>query len=502
MTALERIYSDSRKAPLRVAFLNEPAQDETLGLAYVAAYIRQEHPELTLAFFDPSQEPVSAVGDFSPHLVLFSVVSFDVGRYLQCNKRLKKELSPYIAVFGGPHPTYFPDMIQQEGVDIICRGEGELPMNHLLTALKAGNDIASIKGLWVKLDGEVSRNPAADLIVDLDTLPLPDRELIYKKAPVRAKDPKKHLMGARGCPFICSYCHNSSAIELHPGGKSWRSRSPAKVVEEAEILIKQYHAGYLTFNEDIFAGVKIPWLQEFSERYSRLGVPYYANIRGEYVTAGLASMLKKSGCSAVGLAFESGSESYRAKYLFRKLSNEKLIEATRLLRQEGISTVSPVMLGLPFTTLEDDFNTLDFVCKANPTHSNTLIFQPYPGLPLTRQCVEAGILEDVSPNVVEFNNFFKPPDLAGIDYPQVTRLNDSFALLRFLKQTFALEPRRVFRFLPHGPVTRWLNIFFRYLAFMHVFRFRRTISQRIGEIMTALGSDVYGLNRKKKTPEW
>ena len=37
-----------------------------------------------------------------------------------------KEIHPdCLTLMGGPHPTYFPDVIKTRGLDVICRGEGE-----------------------------------------------------------------------------------------------------------------------------------------------------------------------------------------------------------------------------------------------------------------------------------------------------------------------------------------------------------------------------------------
>ena len=44
--------------------------------------------------------------------------------------RIKRQLNIPIIV-GGPHPTYSPEMIFGDGIDIICQGEGELAMLEL-----------------------------------------------------------------------------------------------------------------------------------------------------------------------------------------------------------------------------------------------------------------------------------------------------------------------------------------------------------------------------------
>jgi len=43
---------------------------------------------------------------------------------LKINQKIKMGINCF-SIFGGPHPTFFPDMINENGVDAICIGEGE-----------------------------------------------------------------------------------------------------------------------------------------------------------------------------------------------------------------------------------------------------------------------------------------------------------------------------------------------------------------------------------------
>jgi anaerobic magnesium-protoporphyrin IX monomethyl ester cyclase len=47
--------------------------------------------------------------------------------------------------------------------------------------------------------------------------------------------PATSIVTARGCPVACSFC---SASKMH--GRSYATRSPAKVVDEIEVLIESY----------------------------------------------------------------------------------------------------------------------------------------------------------------------------------------------------------------------------------------------------------------------
>ena len=84
------------------------------------------------------QDPVVVAREFQPDVAAYSVITGSQRYYLDLNRRLKAEIPNAFSVFGGPHPTFFPEMIEEEGVDGICRGEGEAALVELVGVLAGG----------------------------------------------------------------------------------------------------------------------------------------------------------------------------------------------------------------------------------------------------------------------------------------------------------------------------------------------------------------------------
>ena len=55
-----------------------------------------------------------------------------------------------LSVFGGPHPTYSPEMIDKKNVDAICRGEGEIYFLELIEKLSKNENFYDTKNFWFK----------------------------------------------------------------------------------------------------------------------------------------------------------------------------------------------------------------------------------------------------------------------------------------------------------------------------------------------------------------
>jgi anaerobic magnesium-protoporphyrin IX monomethyl ester cyclase len=134
-------------------------------------------------------------------VIAFSTPTAFLLGYLDLACRIKKEFPEAFVIFGGWHPTYAPELIEADGVDAICIGEGEWAMTELCEQLDSGARPSGIKNLWIKgSDGSVEKNPNRPLIQNLDELPQPDRKFMVSGQPeyyyIIAS-----VVTQRSCPF-------------------------------------------------------------------------------------------------------------------------------------------------------------------------------------------------------------------------------------------------------------------------------------------------------------
>src|SRR6202021_4287545 len=83
-------------------------------------------------------------------------------------------------VVGGPEPGAYTLEYLQAGADFVVAGEGELTMEELLGALRAGEtDFSKIAGLaFLDQNGQLQQMPPRNQIADLDRQPWPARDAI------------------------------------------------------------------------------------------------------------------------------------------------------------------------------------------------------------------------------------------------------------------------------------------------------------------------------------
>jgi radical SAM superfamily enzyme YgiQ (UPF0313 family) len=326
-------------------------------------------------------DPVAAALAFRPDVVAYSVITGSQRFYLDLNLRLKAQLPGLFAVFGGPHPTFFPEMIQEEGVDGLCRGEGEEAMVDLVDRLAGGgrDSVLDLANWSFRRDGQVIANPVRPYLEDLDSLPFPDRALVYERDPVAARSKIKHFLAGRGCPYNCTYCFNHALSELYRGkGRRFRLRSVQGVIDEVRWVREHYPLEFVVFVDDTFV-LSPAWLAEFAAEYPRqVGLPFFCNTRANLVTAEQVRLLKAAGCHTVSMGVEAGSDRIRNDVLKRHMTREQILEAARLIHEGGLRLTTTNMIGLPSSTLADDFETLELNARLRPAYAHAFIFQPYP----------------------------------------------------------------------------------------------------------------------------
>ncbi len=414
---------------MRVLFVQKQIDYEPLGLLYLSSALRQAGHEVRLSIAT-TEDPVAVARAWQPDVLGYSVYTGSQAYYRDLNLRIKGAVQA-VSVFGGPHPTYFPEFVEEPGVDAVCVGEGEGAMLDLVQALDDGKPLAGIENWWFKLDGgQIQRNPVRAAENDLDSIAFPDRELLFEADEFTRQSGIKHFITSRGCPYDCTYCFNHALAEVYRGkGKRLRQMSVDKVIEEVRWVQQRYPMQFVVFLDDLFI-VYESWLQELAAKFPReIGLPFFCNVRANLVTPAKIELLKQAGCASVGMGLETGNPELRNEILKRNMSDEQIIEASNLIRRAGIELLTTNMLGLPGASLGHDLETLALNHACKPAYANAFLYQPYPRTELGDYARNGGYVEgaldDIDPSAWERSVLrFSTPE----EKRQIENLNKLFAL--------------------------------------------------------------------------
>jgi radical SAM superfamily enzyme YgiQ (UPF0313 family) len=104
----------------KVAFIQNLAI-EYIGTMYLSAALKANNHQADVFIGSENEKFISEIVEYRPDLLAFSCTTGTEPWCLRIASRVKERISVKV-IFGGPHPTFFPDIIKEEPVDIVCRG--------------------------------------------------------------------------------------------------------------------------------------------------------------------------------------------------------------------------------------------------------------------------------------------------------------------------------------------------------------------------------------------
>ena len=338
------------------------------------------------------------LSDYQPDLVGASLLedTFPIGLPLM---RAAHDAG-ILVLAGGIFPTFAPDdAINEESVDILCRGEGEIALVELCRRLAAGVSYDNIPNLWIKKpDGTVVQNQMGPT-VNVDELPLPDYDMFDAQRFFRPMQGKllriMPIEMHRGCPYQCAFCEDPIQSQMYRaiGERYHRAKSPQTLIRELLVLVNKYNAEYIYFNAETFFAMPDRYFLELAELYIKeIRLPFWMQTRPETLTDKHVELLKEMNVSHVNIGLEHGNEEFRAKVLKRKMANSLIINGLRNLHDAGIPTTVNNIMGFPDETRELVFDTIELNRHIQSATINAFLFNPYKGTELYDVCEKKGYL--------------------------------------------------------------------------------------------------------------
>lgn len=314
-------------------------------------------------------------------MICISAISSTATRAFQIAERYIKLGIP--VALGGVHSTFLPDESLLYA-DYVIRGEGEETLVELLDHLKTGKPLDSISGLSFKNNkNEIVHNPPRELLKDLNEAPVPDFSLVYKWAKTAKVVP---IATSRGCPFACKFC---SVIPMF--GRQYRFKTIDRVIEELKAA--STHKGHIFFIDDNFAANKKrtkTLLKAIID--NKIKIEWSAQVRTDVAKdSELLALMKKAGCFAVYIGFESINPATLS--LYNKGQGLADIEhSIKAVKSHSIRIHGMFVLGSDTDDILTIRNTATFAKKLDIDSIQFMMLTPLPGTPVFEDLKSSGRL--------------------------------------------------------------------------------------------------------------
>ena len=337
-----------------------------LGLPMIGAALRDAGHDVLI--YAPKTAPVDWADVESSDLVGISTTTSTAPAAYAMADRLRARGVP--VVVGGSHVTFMADEALAHA-DYVGRGEGgEALMLELIDALEGRRELDSIAGLSFRRDGTAVHNDLRPPCPDLDTLPMPDLDLIVGHGGVKSMP----IMTSWGCPFACNFCSVTAMF-----GRKYRFRSEENVMAE----LRARRPKRIFFYDDNLAANKARLKRLLRMMIAEgIVVPWQAQMRTDVARdPELLDLMRRSGCERIALGLESLDQATLDD--FEKSQTVADIErALTALGEHGILPFGMFVVGTDADTPASVRDIATFCLKYPGVNLMLNILTPLPG---TRQ---------------------------------------------------------------------------------------------------------------------
>lgn len=347
-----------------------------LGLAYLAAYAREQHHDLHFQVLDTrvaTSRETKKFFDSKFNLVgmtVFSPVYYEV---IDLFNRIRKTQKNVPICLGGPYvTTIMKDIFKKTPADFAVYGEGEITFSELIFHLKEQRELKDIKGLmYLNGLGSVVTNPAREYIKDLNNLPIPAYDIFPME-----RYPLHRMVTSRGCPFGCVWCNSSSIWN-----RSLRSRKPENIISEIEFLVSTYGKKIFVFGDNSF-NADLKRVERFCDLLivKKIKILWSVSLRADIMTQEIADKMAEAGCYNVSIGIESANNEILSK-INKATTIEKITAGIRMLKKAGIEVLSQFVIGSPYETLETVKESIEYAKHSECDYTNFYTVLPFKGTP-------------------------------------------------------------------------------------------------------------------------
>lgn len=432
------ISPNSRKKPEEEI----PVITPPLNLMYLAEIIKNDNLHVKIldgyALNMDSLRIIKFAKKFQPDTVLIPLYSRDLLNVHNLTSALKEQNPNTTIILGGHHASQMPDTVLKESsqIDFILRGEAEQTIIPLLHAINNLRKLKNVKGLSYRKgkDQKIIHNKLPTPIKDLDSIPIPSRDMIIQKNYYSLS--KENLLDvivtSRRCPFSCSFCS-----KIDKRFNFYRMRSPENIVEELREIL-DHGAKSIEIRDDAFTIDKKRCLKLIDlVKKEKMDFEFRMCTRVDFIDAKLLKKLKSINCTTICYGVESGNQRI-LDLNGKRFTLSQVRCAFEITRKVKIDILGFFLIGFLQDTPSTIKETINFAKKLNPKHVRFSWIRPFPG---TRIYTEA------KKNNMLVGDWSIYQDVPWIKLPWAKSVNDLEGCVDMAYHEFHYRPRFIFDFL-------------------------------------------------------
>jgi anaerobic magnesium-protoporphyrin IX monomethyl ester cyclase len=363
----------------------------------------------------------------NPDVIGITIFSCDVAMTKKYIKVINQFNSKIKVILGGSHVSGVGKEIFLDfpSIDYAVHGEAEKGFPMLLKTFKSKSSVKNIPGLIYKDGKKIVKNlayfehnldklgiPAWDLI-DPRTYPLAPQGAVFRNYPIAP------IIMSRGCPYQCTYCASKVVT-----GMKFRKRSVESIMKEVELLYRKYGVKEIHIIDDTFTLDRQrveDFCKELRLRHIKITFTFPNGVRLNTLDEPLLRLLKKSGCYAMSVGVESGSQKILDD-MKKGLTLELIKEKIDLIDKVGMDVNGFFIVGYPTESRKTILQTIKFAKTLKIKRAHFSSFLPLPGTEITRQLKKQGLVKKINWSRLFYSGVpFAPPGMTKKELKDLQR---------------------------------------------------------------------------------
>lgn len=348
-----------------------------IGIVTLAGELRQAGHQVELLDMNIAVDSYRAVKEklleFRPDVVGLSLRNIDplanktsslIPPFVVVIRLISTVLPKARIVVGGTGFSLFPErlMLELPQIDYGIVGEAEAAFTVLLENI---DEPPPLPGLCRREGTKIRVNPPSQDF-DMSKYSPPSRDVLNPSLylDINSYVPAIGIETKRGCPFTCAYC-----VYPRLQGRKVRCRSPKSVVDEMELLNKEYGIQSFHFTDPV---VNIPQghLEEICHELiqRKLKVRWDGFMREDLLNEENVFLFEKAGCECFSFS-PDGLCQEALDVLNKNLLEADILNAARLTAKTDVISVYHFMVNVPGETERTCQKGIEFLERIYDIHA-------------------------------------------------------------------------------------------------------------------------------------
>lgn len=271
-------------------------------------------------------------------------------------KKAKEKSNNIKSIIIGKTPSFYYEEFLNNGIDLIIKGIADNKINEVIKYINDINRLKEISNLIFKDQDNIIKTKEERITNSFSNLPIPKRELLYLNDYMDTRT----MITSRGCIGTCKFCSTPYFFG------HWNGKNKDQVVDEIELLIKNYRTKKIMFLDDNFLVDKkrvLAICEEIEKRNIKCLYGCLCSIK--CFDKEIIKRMYQVGFRWIHFGIETGS-SRLLKQMNKEMDINRVKEIIKETKEIGYRIRNSFILDYPTTTKEDLIKTKELILELEP----------------------------------------------------------------------------------------------------------------------------------------